>query len=72
MSDEQTIKIIKYLLYLFDGSHYAEMFSVIDGKSGIRRAGIRLTKTKDYPNGDEDYKVTINKNILERWLGGGE
>lgn len=67
MSDKQ---IIKYLLYLFDDSHYAEMFSVIDDKSGIRGAGVRFSKTKDYPNGDEDYKVTINKNILERWLGG--
>jgi hypothetical protein len=65
-------QIIKHLLYLFDGSHYAEMFEVIDEKSGIRGAGMRFTKIKDYPNGDEDYKVTINKNILEKWLGGEE
>ena len=69
MSDKQ---IIKYLLYLFDGSYYAEMFSVIDDIRGIRRAGMRRTKIKDYPNGDEEYKVTINKDVLERWIGGDE
>lgn len=63
-------QMIKHLLYLFDGGNYAEMFEVIDEKSGIRGAGLKFAKVKDYPNGDEDYRVTINKNILERWLGG--
>lgn len=67
MSEKQFIKSV--LLYLFDGSSYAEMFSVVDDNSGIRGAGIRLSKTKEYPNGEEDYKVTVNRNILEKWLG---
>lgn len=67
MSEKQFIKSV--LLYLFDGSSYAEMFGVIDDKNGMRGAGIRVSKTKEYPNGDEDYKVTINRGILEKWLG---
>lgn len=70
MSEKQFIKSV--LLYLFDGSSYAEMFSVVDDKHGLRGAGIRVSKTKEYPNGDEDYKVTVNRNILEKWLGGEE
>lgn len=69
MNDKQ---FIKYLLYFFDGSHYAEMFSVVDDNNGLRKAGVKIAKVKDYPDGDEDYKVTINKNILKRWLGGEE
>lgn len=62
-------QFIKYLKYLFDGSTYAEMFEVVDDSIGLRKAGLRLSKVKEYPDGDEDYKVTINKIALDRWLG---
>ena len=65
MSDKQ---FSKFLSLLF-GEGYIELYNVI-GEDGIRRAGIRSTKVKEYPNGDVDYRVMINKNILERWLGG--
>ena len=65
MSDKQ---FSKFLSLLF-GEGYIELYNVI-GEDGIRRAGIRSTKVKEYPNGDVEYRVTINKNILERWLGG--
>ena len=64
MSDKQ---FAKFLSLLF-GCGYIELYNVI-GDDGIRKAGIRSTKVKEYSNGDVDYKVTINKNILERWLG---
>ena len=67
MSDKQ---FSKFLSLLF-GEGYIELYNVIE-EDGIRRAGIRSTKVKEYPNGDVDYRVTINKNILERWLGGEE
>lgn len=67
MSDKQ---FAKFLSLLFSDG-YIELYNVI-GDDGIRKAGIRSTKVKEYPNGDVDYKITINKNILGRYLGGEE
>lgn len=67
MSDKQ---FSKFLTLLF-GDGYVELYNVI-GDDGIRKAGVRSTKVKEYPNGDVDYKITINKIILEKWFGGEE
>ena len=64
------MQMIEFLLYIFDTSYQAEMFGIVDDKSGIRKAGLRFTKIKEYPDGDEDYIVTVNRDILKRWLGG--
>lgn len=63
MNDKQ---FTKFLSLLF-GDGYIELYNVI-GDDGIRKAAIRSTMVEEYPNGDVDYRVTINKNILERWL----
>lgn len=65
MNDKQFIMMLKLMF----GNGYLESYEVIDNKSGIRKAGFRSTKVKEYPDGDVDYRVTINKNILDRWLG---
>lgn len=64
MSDKQ---FAKFLGLLF-GDGFVEIYNVI-GDDGIRKAGIRSNKVKEYPNGEVDYRVTINKNILGKWLG---
>lgn len=68
MSDKQFIRMLEFLF----GNGYLESYEVIDDKNGIRKAGFRSTKVKEYPDGDIDYRVTINKNILDSWLGGEE
>lgn len=64
MNDKQFIMILKLMF----GNGHLESYEVIDNKSGITKAGFRSTKVKEYPDGDVDYRVTINKNILDRWL----
>lgn len=46
---------------------YAEIFSVID-HDGLRKAAIRTQKTKEYEDGDVDYKVTVNRRILQKFI----
>lgn len=64
MSDKQ---LIMCLLYLLDDSSYIEMFHVVED-SGIRKAGLRISKVTGYHEVNEYYKVIINRSILKRWL----
>jgi len=66
MSDKQ---FIQHLLLMFQGD-YGELYSVVDDNNFFRKSGVRFTKRKEYPDGDVEYVVTINKIALEKWLGG--
>lgn len=57
---------LKCLLMILFGDGYTEAFEYSDDI--IRRPTIRTQKTKEYENGDVDYKVTINWQLLNKLL----
>ena len=62
-------EIQNLLRLLFDGSDYAEMFSIIDADM-IRKPAIRVRKVKDYQDKDQEvYTVEINWKLVNKFLG---
>lgn len=68
-------EIIRGVLRIFFGNeHYVTMYECIDDDM-LRKTAISIKKIKEYKNGDNDYSVRINWQLLDKaieQIGEGE